>query len=86
MLPGVAQVRTVAVAFDGLPLPGFLATDPDSINLAKNLPIPRPVALIPFCSNFRDTYIPRFEDLAVVVICVIAVRLRYCNMSEPTVT
>ena len=53
-LPRVAQVRTAAVAFDSLPLPGFLATDPDSINLAKNLAIPRPVALIPSCFNFRD--------------------------------
>ena len=52
-LPRVVQVRTVAVAFDGLPLPDFLATDPDSINLAKNLAIPRPVAFIPSCFNFQ---------------------------------
>ena len=37
--------------FDGLPLAGFLATGPDSINFAKNLAIPRPVALIPSCCN-----------------------------------
>ena len=43
--------------FDGLPFPVFLATDPDSINLAKNLAIPRPVALIPSYYNFCDMYI-----------------------------
>ena len=32
----------------------FLATDPNSMNFAKNLAIPCPVALIPSCCNFRD--------------------------------
>ena len=40
--------------YDGLPLQGFLATDADSINFAKNLVIPCPVAFIPSCRNFRD--------------------------------
>ena len=38
--------------FDCFPLQGFLATDPDSINFAKNLAKPRPVALIPPAAIF----------------------------------
>ena len=46
--PFRCTVRSVSTVF------GFLATDAVSINFAKNLAIPRPVALIPSCCNFRD--------------------------------
>ena len=73
--------------FNGLPHPGFLATDPDSINFAKNLAIPRPVALIPSCCNFRDI-LPGLRPwrwyIYNHVLRVIAVRLRHRNTSEPT--
>ena len=67
--------------------PGFLATGPDSINFAKNLVIPRRVALIPFCCNFRDISPDRpwrWWYIYNHLLRVIAVRLRHRNTTEPT--
>ena len=76
--------------FDGLPLPGFLVTDPDSINFTKNLAIPRSVALIPSCCNFRDISPGlrpwRWWYVYNHLLRVIAVRLRHHNTSEPRAT
>ena len=95
---GVKRSRSVArsvplhipFCFDGLPLPGFLATDPDSINFAKNLAIPCPVALIPSCCNFRDISPGlrpwRWWYVYNHLLRVIAVRLRHHNTSKPTAT
>ena len=93
-VPFHSTVRSIPLhgpfCFDGLPLPGFLATDPDSINFAKNLAIPRPVALIPSCCNFCDIspslWLWRWWYIYNHLLRVIAVRLRHRNTSEPTVT